>query len=44
MSEHIKRFLNIKAKTWLKDTHGLFDYEIMNESKVNNLTVSGSGY
>jgi hypothetical protein len=44
MSEHIKRFLNIKAKTWLKDTHGLFDYEIMNESKVNNLIVSGSGY
>ncbi len=43
MEDTIKISLQITAKTWLKDTHGLFDYEIKDNINQNNLTVTGSG-
>ena len=43
MEEPIKISLQISAKTWLKDTHGLFDYEIIDKINQNNLIVTGSG-
>ena len=43
MEEQNKKSLQILAKTWSKDTHGLFDYEIIHELNSNNFTVTGSG-
>ena len=35
-------FLHLKAKTWNRDSHGLFDYE--NTSvKLNNITTAQTG-
>ena len=43
MEDQNNKSLQILAKTWSKDTHGLFDYEIIDELNSNNFTVTGSG-
>jgi hypothetical protein len=41
LSEQNNQYLKINAKTWGRDSHGLFDYE-SNQIKLNSLYIASA--